>query len=98
MQLPTDFNASPVQVLRPTSTEALAVSGTAASAAALSTPTRVLRLICNQPVYISLDGTATTSSMYLPADAVEFIKVNAYDVLSAILASGTGTLYITEMV
>jgi glutamate mutase epsilon subunit len=98
MQLPTDFNASPVQVLRPTSTEALAVSTAAASAAALSTSTRVLRLICNQAVYISLDGTATTSSMYLPADTVEFIKVNAYDVLSAILASGSGTLYVTEMV
>ena len=98
MTLAIDNNSQPIQVMTPVSTEALAVSGTAASAAARNTNTNVVRLICNQPCYFNLAGTATTSSAYLPADTVEFIKCAASDTLSIILASGSGTAYISECI
>jgi len=98
MSLAIDNNANPIQVMTPVSTEALAVSTDAATAAARSTNTSVVRLICNQPCFFSLSGTATTSSVYLPADTVEFIKCQASDTLSIILASGSGTAYISECI
>lgn len=98
MQLAVDDSARAVQVMTPVSTEALAVSGTAASAATRNTTTQVIRLICNQPCFYSLTGTATTSTVYLPADTIEYVKCAASDTLSIILASGSGTAYISECI
>lgn len=98
MNLAIDSNAKPIQVMTPVSTEALAVSGTAASAAARDTDTNVVRIICTQPCYYSINSTATINSAYLPADTIEFIKCQASDTLSIILASGSGTAYISECI
>jgi len=99
MKLSQDDNGKGIQVLRPTSTEALAVSGTAASGAALTNNTDVLRLCSDVDVFVCLTATATTSNGFLlPAGTVEFIRIDTGDTLSAITAGGSGTLNITEMV
>lgn len=98
MKLAIDSNAKPIQVMKPISTEKLATSSTAASAAAFASDTTVVRLISDQPCFYSLDGTATTSSAYLPSNYIEYIKVDTADTLSVILASGTGSLWISELI
>lgn len=97
-KLAIDSNAKPIQVLRPTATQTVSVSGTAANATAISTNARVARIICDTAVFYSVTGTATTSSVYLPADTVEFVHVYSGDVISLITSSATGTAYIAEMV
>ena len=96
--LAKDRNAAPIQVLRPVSTATVNVSGSAASAAAISANARVARIITTAPVYYSVTGTATTSSAYLPAETVEFIHVYEGDTVSFITSGTTGTAYVTEMV
>ena len=98
MRLRTDDNGNPVQVLKPISTEKLSISGSAASGAALASTTTVLRLIATLDCYYSLDGTATTSSVYLPAGTIEYIGVENADTLSVITGGSTGSMFITEMV
>lgn len=93
-----DGNAKPIPVMKPVSTEKLALSNVAASAATRSLQTTVLRIVSDVPCFYRLDGTATTSHTYLPPDTVEYIKCETVDTLSVILASGTGSMYISEMV
>ena len=96
--LPKDGNSVSIPVLSPVSTEKLALSTVAASAAALSLSTNVVRIVSDVPCFYRLDGTATTSHTYLPADTVEYIKLMPERTLSVILASGTGSMYISEMI
>lgn len=93
-----DGNAKPIPVMKPVSTEQLAITTTAASAASRSNETNVLRIISDIACYYSTDTTATTSSVYLPADTIEYIKLNKGDTLSVITASGSGSMHISEMV
>lgn len=93
-----DGNAKPIPVMKPVSTEKLALSTTAASAASRSFTTTVLRIVADVACFYRLDGTATTSHTYLPPDTIEYIKCEAVDTLSVITASGTGSMYISEMV
>ena len=93
-----DANAKPIQVLRPTTTATVSVSGTAAASSAISANARVARIVTNTSCFYSVTGTATTSSAYLPADTLEFIHVYEGDTISFITSGGTGTAYVTEMV
>jgi hypothetical protein len=94
----TDANARPIPVMKPVSTEKLAITTVAASAAARTNETNVIRIISDVACFYSTDGTATTSSAYLPADTIEYIKLEKGDTLSVITASGSGSMYISEMV
>jgi len=93
-----DANAKPIQVLRPTTTSTVNVSGSAASASAISANARVARIITTAPVFYSVTGTATTSSAYLPSETIEYIHVYEGDVISFITSGSTGVAYVTEMV
>jgi len=95
-KLAKDITNSSIQVLRPSSTEVVNASGTAASSAALTQ--RVVRVVSTVDVHYSVTGTATTSDCYLPANVVEFIHTYAGDSLSFITSGSTGTVYVTEMV
>ena len=97
-KLAIDSNAKGMQVLRPTSTEDVAVSTSAASNTAVSSNVRVQRVVCDVDVFYSLTGTATTTDVFLPARTVEFVHVYSGDQLSFITASGSGTAYVTDMV
>jgi len=94
--LAKDANSYAIQTLRPSGTEAFAVSGSASSSSALST--NVVRLYSTVDCFFEVTGTATTSSTPLPAGAVEFVRVEDTDVLSVITGGGTGTFYVTEMI
>ena len=47
--------------------------------------------------YVSWTGTATSSSTYIPQDAVEYIAVTGRVVISALQADTGGTLHIDEI-
>ena len=98
MRLAKDNNANAIQVLKPVSTERLAISSTAASGAALASDTTVVRIVANLPCFYSVDGTATTSSTYLPGSAVECIRIDSGDTISVITESSSGYAWISEMI
>ena len=96
--LTIDANSKPIQVLRPTTVSKVTTSGTAASATAIAAGVRVARIVSDKDCFYSVTGTATTSSSYLPANAIEYIHVYEGDTVSIILASGSGSAYVTSMV
>jgi len=94
-RLARDTNSAPIQCLRPGSTQTVSVSGTAASSTAVSQ--RVARIVATTDVHISISGTATVSSYYIPANTVEFIHTYSGDTISFITDGSTGTAYVSEM-
>ncbi len=97
-KLARDVNTKAIQVLRPSTVSKVSTSDTAASSSAIDANIRVARIISDSDCFYSVEGTATTSSSYLPANAIEYIHVYEGDTVSVILASGTGSAYITSMV
>lgn len=95
--LAIDGNAKVIQVLRPATTYKVAISGTAASVTAVGAGVNVVRIVADEDCFYSLDGTATTSSTFLPLGTIEFISVRSGDVLS-VISSGTGSVFVTEMI
>ena len=93
--LAQDFDAAPIQVLRHGSTETVAYSATAASSSALEKG--VYRVVASSDCHFTLLGTATTSDAYLPAGAVEFVRVVDDDVISFVQNASAGTAFVTEM-
>ena len=96
--LTIDANAKPIQVLRPTTVSVVSLSGSAASATATAAGIRVVRIVSDTDCFYSVTGTATTSSSYLPANAIEYIHVFTGDTVSVITSSSSGSAYITSMV
>ena len=96
--LTIDANAKPIQVLRPTTVSVVSLSGSAASATATATGIRVARIVSDTDCFYSVTGTATTSSSYLPANAIEYIHVFTGDTVSVITSGSSGSAYITSMV
>jgi len=96
--LTIDANAKPIQVLRPTTVSVVSLSGSAASATATAAGIRVARIVSDTDCFYSVTGTATTSSSYLPANAIEYIHVFTGDTVSVITSSSSGSAYITSMV
>jgi len=93
-----DGNSKGIQVLKPNTTEKVAISDTAAPATAVAAGIDVLRLVADVDCFYSTVGTATTSSVFLPATMIEFIGVRQGTILSVITASGSGSIYVTEMI
>lgn len=79
--------------LHPTVTAAY--TGTAAATSAAPTGVTRARLHASTACYVRVDGTATSSSMPLRADAEEYIGVPAGATVSAIQQSSGGTLSVT---
>ena len=94
-RLARDTNSAPIQCLRPGTTQTVSVSGSAASSTAVGQ--RVARIVATVDVHISISGTATTSSYYIPANTVEFIHTYDGDTISFITDGSTGTAYVSEM-
>ena len=89
--LARDNTGAPIDVLRPGSTEKVVSTGVASNSAAQAGG--VVRIATDSDLHYDLDGTATTSSVFLPANAVEYIEVLKGDVISLI---GAANVYITE--
>jgi len=98
MKLAHDEKNSIAQAVKPVSTEKLAISGTAASAAAFTQQTNdgVIRIVSDIPCFYAFNATATTSSVYLPAGAIEYVRYNKNDTFSVITAGTSGSIYISE--
>lgn len=95
-KLAIDVNSKGIQCLRPNSTDSVAVSATAASVAAVSANARVVRIVSDVDIFYTINNTATVSDVFLPLRSVEYIHVYSGDVIS-IIASVSGTAYVTEM-
>lgn len=95
-KLAIDTNAKPMQVVRPATSQNVSISGTAASATAVTQ--RVCRLVSTVDCYYSLVGTATTASVFLPAFAIEYVHTYSGDVFSAITSGSSGSLNITQCI
>lgn len=95
-KLAIDTNAKPIQVVRPTTAQNVAISGTAASATAVTQ--RVCRVVSTVDCFYSLIGTATVASTLLPAFSVEFVHTYDGDVFSVITSGASGSINITEMI
>tara|TARA_R100000664_G_C2759750_1_gene149853 strand:- start:4815 stop:5129 length:315 start_codon:yes stop_codon:yes gene_type:complete len=90
----------PIQVLPLGTTQTISVaSGSAANSSAFAVGTTVVRVVSTTDCHIifAASPTATTSTAYLPANQVEYFKVNAGEKVAAIRANADGTLYVTEM-
>jgi hypothetical protein len=97
-KLARDVNTKAIQVLRPSTVSKVSISGTAASSSAIAANIRVARIVSTSDCFYSVEGTATTSSSYLPANAIEYIHVYEGDTVSVITDGTTGSAYITSMV
>lgn len=98
-KLTIDENAKPIQVLRPNTTITVsATTGASTASSALSSSARVARIVATENVYYEINGTASSSTVYLPQNAIEYVHVYSGDTISFRAASTGGTAYITEMV
>lgn len=96
-KLALDGNAKPIQVLRPSTTATLSISGTAADSSAITGDVRVIRIVATVDCHYTLNETADTSDVFLPANSVEYIHIFDRDYVSVITDGTAGTAYITEM-
>ena len=97
--LTVDANAKPIQVLRPSTTTTVSATTSASTASsALSTGARVARIIATQDVYYEVGGTASSSTVLLPKNAIEYIHIYSGDTISFKAVATNGTVHITEMV
>lgn len=82
--------------MRPVRTLKLASSGTSSQTAAFGSNIEYVRVITDADVHVELgvNPTATTSTIYIPADDVEYFKVSEGEKLAAI---GTANVYVTEL-
>jgi hypothetical protein len=96
-KLALDGNAKPIQVLRPSTTNTLNLSGTSSATSAITGDVRVVRIVATTDAFYTLNEAATTSKVYLPANTVEYIHILDRDYVAMITSGSTGTAYITEM-
>ena len=77
----------------------VATSSTLAASAAFGSNIEYIRVISDTACWITFGTapTATNSKTYLPAGEVEYFKVSEGEKIAAILASGTGAIYIAEL-
>jgi hypothetical protein len=78
----------------------IATSTTSASSAAFGAQTRQVRLVATVATNVLIgDGSpvATANNMLLAPNFPEYFTVQPGQKVAAILGSGTGTLYVTEM-
>ena len=98
-KLTIDANSKAIQVLRPATTITVsATTGSSTASSALSTSARVARIVATESGYYEINGTASSSTVFLPQNAIEYVHVYSGDTISFRAASTGGTAYITEMV
>lgn len=85
----------------PLSSQTRTTTASAANATALDKNAKAVRLWATQDCYVELDGTATTSSMFLPASQMQYLSLpeggSTGVVISALRSTADGILYITPL-
>lgn len=74
------------------------LSGSSAQSSALNAATRLIRLVSSEACYVEIGSnpTATSSSMYLPANSPEYFVVEGGEIIAALQAGSGGVLFITQ--
>ena len=82
--------------MKPKSTEKVTSSGTSVQSAAISDNIFYIRVAADADCHleIGVSPTATTSSIYLPADDYEYFKISPGEKVAVI---GTVNIYITQL-
>ena len=96
--LTVDANSKPIQVLRPTTTSKVAISGTSNAANSLGAGTRVARIVADVDCFYKIVGPAAVTDAYLPANTIEYVHVYGGENIAVITGCATGSVYITDMV
>jgi hypothetical protein len=81
--------------------QSVAYTGTAGTiTTAMSDGVNKVRVVVTTTAYIKIGSspTATTSDVYLPADAAEYFTIRPGEKVSAIQVASGGTLHVTEIV
>ena len=78
----------------------ISTSTSSAASSAFGSNIEYIRIVSDTTCWITFgtSPTATNSKTYLPAGEVEYYKVSEGEKVAAILASGTGNLYVAELV
>lgn len=80
----------------------ITTSGTSQQTSAISSglPFTVVRLTCTEDCYVAFGSnpTAAASNMTLPADSVEYFKMNSGDKIAVLQVSASGSFEYTVMV
>jgi hypothetical protein len=73
------------------------MSGTSAQSSAIGANIQYVRLVADAACHynIGVNPTATTSTVYLPANEIEIIKISEGEKVAGICASGN--LYVTSL-
>lgn len=80
--------------------QSVAYTGTAGTITnAISDGVQKVRVIVTSAAYVKIGNapTATSSDVYMPADAPEYFTIKAGQKVSAIQVSAGGTLHVTEI-
>jgi len=82
--------------MRPINTQKVTSSGTFAQSSAFGANVEYVRVIADAACHIQfgVNPTATTSTIYLPADDIEYFKVSAGEKVAVI---GTVNLYVSDL-
>jgi hypothetical protein len=82
--------------MKPKTTEKITSSGTSVQSTAISDNIFYVRIAADAACHleIGVNPTATTSSIYLPADDYEYFKISPGEKIAVI---GTVNLYVTEL-
>ena len=82
--------------MRTINTQKVTSSGTSVQSSAFSANVEYVRVIADAACHIQfgVNPTATTSTIYLPADDIEYFKVSAGEKVAVI---GTVNLYVSDL-
>jgi hypothetical protein len=88
------------QAIELSNPQKVSYTGTAAASSAFKNATSIVRVIATTDCFIlfGADPTATTSSHYLPANAVEYFAVQPDSLwkVSVVRLTSSGDLYVSE--
>lgn len=91
------YELGALPVIRPGTTQQVAIGATAVSATAGS---QVVRLLATSDCHVAIGATpaATATDLFLPADTPEYFACETTDLVSVIQDTAAGSLYITPAV
>lgn len=95
---PEDDESRSIPAIFPGVSQSLAVGAVSTQSSAFGSSTGLIRVCPTVDCYIEINSnpTATTSSLYLPAGAVEYFGCNPEDKLAVLQVSAGGYINIVE--
>ena len=99
-RMPLDENGYAVPVLRPNTSQMVAIGAASVQSAAVAATTEIVRLVATVDCFVAFGTNPTAvanTSMRLVAGLPELFRINSSAKVAVIQASGGGSLYITEM-